>query len=101
MYEEADREAQLAPACKLQNRLLFHLCHKFGAEKRLMAYHQNLEDVIEDQVISRAFKEALRSRIRISYPLQPYQLTLASIHYLRGHFKEAVEVYKRIFSENR
>lgn len=75
MYKESDDEAQkgvkikqrvhnntriiidspldaLGPSCKLQNRLLFHLSHKFNDEKRLMGYHQNLQDVIEDQVKS-------------------------------------------------
>jgi intraflagellar transport protein 56 len=77
MYKEADDEAQKAPACKLQNRLLFHLSHKFNDEKRLMGHHQNLHDVIEDQ------------------------LSLASIHYLRSHYQEAIDIYKRILLENR
>nr|KAJ3421422.1 Intraflagellar transport protein 56 [Polyrhizophydium stewartii] len=77
MYKEADDEAQRGPTCKLQNRLLFHLSHKFNDEKRLMGYHQNLQDVIEDQ------------------------LSLASIHYLRSHYQEAIDIYKRILLENR
>ncbi|KAJ3093189.1 Intraflagellar transport protein 56 [Quaeritorhiza haematococci] len=77
MYKEADEEAQRGPTCKLQNRLLFHLSHKFNDEKRLMGYHQNLQDVIEDQ------------------------LSLASIHYLRSHYQEAIDIYKRILLENR
>lgn len=77
MYKESDEEAQKGPSCKLQNRLLFHLSHKFNDEKRLMGYHQNLQDVIEDQ------------------------LSLASIHYLRSHYQEAIDIYKRILLENR
>ncbi|KAJ3102893.1 Intraflagellar transport protein 56 [Phlyctochytrium planicorne] len=77
MYKEADEAAQKGPSCKLQNRLLFHLSHKFNDEKRLMGYHQNLQDVIEDQ------------------------LCLASIHYLRSHYQEAIDIYKRILVENR
>ncbi|KAJ3197005.1 Intraflagellar transport protein 56 [Irineochytrium annulatum] len=77
MYKEADEAAQKGPTCKLQNRLLFHLSHKFNDEKRLMGYHQNLQDVIEDQ------------------------LCLASIHYLRSHYQEAIDIYKRILLENR
>ncbi|KAH9255034.1 tetratricopeptide repeat protein 26 [Batrachochytrium salamandrivorans] len=77
MYREADDAAQKGPTCKLQNRLLFHLSHKFNDEKRLMGYHQNLQDVIEDQ------------------------LSLASIHYLRSHYQEAIDIYKRILLENR
>ncbi|KAJ3316098.1 Intraflagellar transport protein 56 [Boothiomyces sp. JEL0838] len=77
MYKEADDAAQKGPTCKLQNRLLFHLSHKFNDEKRLMGYHQNLQDIIEDQ------------------------LSLASIHYLRSHYQEAIDIYKRILLENR
>jgi len=67
----------LAPKGPLQNRLLFHLSHKFNDEKRLMGYHANLKDVIEDQ------------------------LSLASIHYLRSHYQEAIDIYKRILLDNR
>ena len=65
------------PKSALQNRLAFHLSHKFNDEKRLMSYHQNLRDVIEDQ------------------------LSLASIHYLRSHYQEAIDIYKRILLDNR
>ncbi|PVD38254.1 hypothetical protein C0Q70_00865 [Pomacea canaliculata] len=77
MYPEADESCQKAPKGRLQNRLLFHLSHKFGDERRLMGYHQHLQDVIEDQ------------------------LTLASIHYLRSHYQEAIDIYKRILLDNR
>ena len=56
---------------------MFHLSHKFNDEKRLMGFHQNLRDVIEDQ------------------------LSLASIHYLRSHYQEAIDIYKRILLDNR
>ena len=42
-----------------------------------MTFHQELEDVIEDQ------------------------LSLASIHYLRSHYQEAIDIYKRILLDNR
>ena len=42
-----------------------------------MHYHQQLSDSIEDQ------------------------LSLASIHYLRGHFQEATDIYKRLLLENK
>ena len=67
----------LAPKGRLQNRLAFHLSHKFGDERKLMSHHQNLQDIIEDQ------------------------LTLASIHYLRSHYQEAIDIYKRILLDNR
>ncbi|KAJ1517844.1 Intraflagellar transport protein 56 [Coelomomyces lativittatus] len=76
LYTESDKHAREAPASKLQNRLLFHLSHKFNDEKRLMQHHQHLQDVVEDQ------------------------LTLASIHYLRGHYQEAIDVYKRLLADH-
>eukprot|EP01137_Pigoraptor_chileana_P005442 Opistho-2@2870 len=77
MYEEADEVAKKGSPTKLQNRLLFHLSHKFNDEKRLMTYHQALRDIVEDQ------------------------LSLASIHYLRSHYQEAIDIYKRLLLENR
>ena len=65
------------PAGRLQNRLLFHLAHKLNDENKLMIYHQKLTDDTEDQ------------------------LSLASIHYLRNHYQEAVDIYKRLLLENR
>uniref|UniRef100_A0A673WV11 Intraflagellar transport protein 56 n=1 Tax=Salmo trutta TaxID=8032 RepID=A0A673WV11_SALTR len=49
----------------------------FNDEKKLMGFHQNLEDVTEDQ------------------------LSLASIHYMRSHYQEAIDIYKRILLQNR
>ncbi|XP_062919426.1 intraflagellar transport protein 56 isoform X1 [Mobula hypostoma] len=77
MYKEAEEAAMKAPKSRLQNRLLFHLAHKFSDEKRLMNYHQNLQDITEDQ------------------------LSLASIHYMRSHYQEAIDIYKRILLDNR
>lgn len=68
---------QKAVKSRLKTRLQFHLAHKLGDEKKLMEYHQELEDVIEDQ------------------------LSLASIHYLRSHYQEAIDIYKRILLDNR
>lgn len=78
MYKEAEAAVHKGPSeHQLRNRLLFHLAHKFGDEKQLMAFHQKLQDVIEDQ------------------------LSLASIHYLRSHYQEAIDIYKRILLDNR
>eukprot|EP00040_Diaphanoeca_grandis_P000524 m.15678 g.15678 ORF g.15678 m.15678 type:complete len:566 (-) comp10694_c0_seq1:168-1865(-) len=85
MYKEADESALKGPEDPddpqhpdglLKNRLLFHLSHKFNDEKRLMGYHQKLQDVIPDQ------------------------LTLASIHYLRNHYQEAIDIYKKVQEDN-
>ena len=50
---------------------------QFSDEKRLMGFHQKLEHVTEDQ------------------------LSLASIHYMRSHYQEAIDIYKRILLQNR
>ncbi|KAK3853741.1 hypothetical protein Pcinc_039733 [Petrolisthes cinctipes] len=77
MYPEAEEAAEKASKTPLRTRLFFHLAHKFNDEKRLMMHHQQLEDVIEDQ------------------------LSLASIHYLRSHYQEAIDIYKRILLDSR
>ncbi|KPP65277.1 hypothetical protein Z043_116317, partial [Scleropages formosus] len=63
MYKEAEEAALKGSA--------------FNDEKKLMGFHQNLEDVTEDQ------------------------LSLASIHYMRSHYQEAIDIYKRILLQNR
>lgn len=77
LYKESDEATQKDPKGQLKNRLLFHLSHKFNDEKRLMSHHQQLQDIIQDQ------------------------LSLASIHYLRSHYQEAIDIYKRILLDNR
>jgi len=76
-YKDAVREAGLAPASKLQTRILFHCAHKLNDEAQLMLYHSRLSDSTDDQ------------------------LSLASIHYIRNHFQEATDIYKRLLLENR
>jgi len=76
-YKEAEDEAKLAPESTLQTRVLFHTAHKRNDESSMMAQHQKLTDSIEDQ------------------------LCLAAIQYLRSHFQEATDIYKRLLVENR
>eukprot|EP00854_Cymbomonas_tetramitiformis_P001982 gene1982-2668_t len=76
-YKEAEEAALKGPSTKLQTRILFHIAHKFNDESKLMMYHQQLTDSTEDQ------------------------LCLAAIHYLRSHFQEATDIYKRLLLENR
>jgi intraflagellar transport protein 56 len=47
----------------VQTRILFHCAHKLADESKLMQYHQQLTESIEDQ------------------------LSLASIHYQRSHYQ--------------
>ncbi|XP_076235055.1 tetratricopeptide repeat domain 26 [Calliopsis andreniformis] len=77
MYPESQKILEDAPDSKLKNRLLSHLALKMGNESKLIAYHNMSQDAIEDQ------------------------LSLASIHYLRAHYQEAIDVYKKILLENR
>lgn len=77
MYTEAKEYCSKVENGPLQNRLMFHLSHKFNDEKAVLTYHQHLQDNFEDQ------------------------LSLASIHYMRSHYQEAIDVYKRLLLDNR
>ncbi|KAL3094077.1 hypothetical protein niasHT_027405 [Heterodera trifolii] len=77
MYENARKMGEKGPKNPLQNRLLFHIAHKLSDEKKLLSHHSQLKDTIEDQ------------------------LCLASIHYLRAHFQQAIDIYKKILSKNK
>jgi len=72
-----ERSTQRAPEHALKNRLLFHVAHKVDDQDKLMMRHQELTDTNEDQ------------------------LSLAAIHYLRSHFQEATDIYKRLLLESR
>lgn len=77
MYEDAQKIIEDLPESQLKIRLLFHLCHKLGDDGRLMELHGVLRDVIEDQ------------------------LSLAGLHYLRGQYQEAIDIYKRILLDHK
>lgn len=77
MYEEANKIVEELPESPLKIRLLFHLAHKLTDDDRLMELHGSLRDVIEDQ------------------------LSLAGLHYLRGQYQEAIDIYKRILLDNK
>lgn len=76
-YAEAEDVAKLAPESQLKTRLLFHTAHKRNDESAMMAQHQALSESKEDQ------------------------LSLAAIQYLRSHFQEATDIYKRLLVEDR
>lgn len=77
MYSESRDILELEPSSNLKTRLNFHLSHKLGDEAALMEHHQQLQDILEDQ------------------------LSLAAIHYLRAHYQEAIDIYKRLLLQNR
>ena len=76
-FDEAKRECLKSPESNLQNRLMFHLAHKKNDEKNLSHYQHRMTDSTEDQ------------------------LSLAAVHYLRGQYEEATEIYKKLLLENR
>ena len=76
-YEEAEAYALDGPASRLRTRLLFHIANKQNDETKLMEYHQQLTDSIEDQ------------------------LSLAAMHFLRTHYNEATDIYKKLLLDNR
>ncbi|CAH1116872.1 unnamed protein product [Phaedon cochleariae] len=77
MYDESKHILQNVQSSGLKTRLNFHLAHKLRDENILMEYHQQLQDILEDQ------------------------LSLAAIHYLRAHYQEAIDIYKRLLLQNR
>lgn len=72
MYQESQELIETIPNSPLKVRLLFHLSHKLKDEERLLELHGSLRDVSEDQ------------------------LSLAGLHFLRGHYQEAIDIYKRV-----
>ena len=76
-YKLAEEWALKGPKGPLQNRVMFHIAHKQNDESKLLEFHQKLSDNRKDS------------------------LSLAAIHYLRNHFQEAIEIYKRLLLENR
>nr|CAG4641626.1 EOG090X04LA [Eurycercus lamellatus] len=77
MYQEAREAVQRAPASPLKIRLSFHLAHKNGDEDGVLEFHKQLRDVADDQ------------------------LSLAAVHYLRAHYQEAIDIYKRLVLQNK
>lgn len=77
LYEESLEVLTKIEDSPSKTRLMFHLMHKLNHEERLMELHGTLQDVIEDQ------------------------LSLAGMHYLRSHYQEAIDIYKRILLDNK
>ncbi|EJD75500.1 hypothetical protein, variant [Loa loa] len=74
---EAKEYAEKGPKSALQNRLLFHLAHRLKDEKELLMNRSNLQDTTKDQ------------------------LSLAAMHYLRLHYQEAIDIYKKILASKK
>jgi intraflagellar transport protein 56 len=77
-YKESKAEAEKCHEdTPLKNRLLFQLAQKLGDENEIMNLHGRLTNSVEDQ------------------------LCMAALHYLRSHFEEATEIYKKLLIENK
>lgn len=72
MYAESRESLNQSPDCGLKTRLQFHLAHKFKEEEALVQYAELLSGEVEDQ------------------------LSHAAVNYLRNHFQEATDIYKRL-----
>lgn len=77
MYSDAQEMVDGIPNSPLKVRFLFHLAHKLNDEERLLELHASLRDIVEDQ------------------------LSLASMHYLRAHYQDAIDVYKKILLDKK
>lgn len=77
MYNESLEVVDAIPNNPLKVRLLFHLAHKLNDEDRLLELHGSLRDIVEDQ------------------------LSLASMHYLRAHYQDAIDIYKKILLDKK
>lgn len=67
---------ELDPMKMLAVRVLFHAAHKLDQEEKVLNYHSKLEDTLENQ------------------------LSLGSIHFMRSHYTEAIQLYKNLFDSN-
>ncbi|KAH8389380.1 hypothetical protein KR200_002330, partial [Drosophila serrata] len=79
LYEEAQQLMAKAADNPLKQRLLFHLAHKLGNEEEWIQLQEELQN---------------------SSSLEQ-QLSLASMHYMRAHYQEAIDVYKRVLVDNK
>ncbi len=57
---------------------MLHVAQKLGDEKTLMAFHEKIKEASV-----------------------PDQLCLAALHYARGHYEDATEIYKKLLSEKK
>ncbi|KAH8420897.1 hypothetical protein KR222_008665, partial [Zaprionus bogoriensis] len=80
LYEEAQQLMEDVENTPLKQRLLFHLAHKLG----------------DDQQWAQ-----LREELISPVPSVEQQLSLASMHYMRAHYQEAIDVYKRVLVDNK
>uniref|UniRef100_A0A914YU75 Intraflagellar transport protein 56 n=1 Tax=Panagrolaimus superbus TaxID=310955 RepID=A0A914YU75_9BILA len=74
--DEARKIAEKQPKGELQNRILLHLAHKSGDDKKTSYYHSLLTTSVEDQ------------------------MTYGAINFFRGHYGEPMVTYKSLITEH-
>lgn len=78
MYEESQKLIEQTPNTPLKLRLMLHLAHKLNNVEQVAELSDGLQDaLVEDQ------------------------LSVASLHYLKAHYQEAIDVYKRLLLNNK
>lgn len=75
-FQEVKLDLDSIPNQGLGNRLKLHLFQRMGDEEQVLKHHGKLQDVIEDH------------------------LTLASMHFVRGHYQEALKIFKKLMAEH-
>ena len=75
---EGKREPIDRDVDRICNRILFHIAFRTNDDNKLVDYHEILD---EDDTFD--------------------QLTLAAMHFLRGHYQEAAAIYKKLLIDNR
>lgn len=75
-YEEARAAAMKGPPCDFRTRIIFHCAHQMNDEQELFQAHSQLVGTLENQ------------------------LSLAAIHYMRSHYKDAIEIYQRLLVQH-
>ena len=75
-FDLAKQFADKGPSSDFRTRLLFHIAHKTGDEQELFQAHSQLVGTLENQ------------------------LSLAAIHFMRGHFQDAIDIYQRLILQH-
>jgi len=65
------------PKSSLQIRILFHIAHQQNDEEKFSKFHHQLQNTVEDQ------------------------MCLASMHYMKNNYQEALDIYKNYLANNR
>ncbi|VDP37962.1 unnamed protein product [Soboliphyme baturini] len=75
-YKESIACAERSGDCSLKRRVLMHVYQELGKSDQVELQMRKLSDGVEDQ------------------------LSIASVHFRRGNYQEAIDVYKKIFLEH-